>query len=103
MNQAIASGAVDFVGLARLLAIEPDAPNKLLSGKTILTVKPIKTGFGMVDRMGLMETAWYSAQLKRIGKGEVSGHQAESVDGADLKLSTTSLFGKKKPARLRAN
>jgi 2,4-dienoyl-CoA reductase-like NADH-dependent reductase (Old Yellow Enzyme family) len=41
MAQAISSGAVDFVGLARLLAIETDAPNKIISGKTFLAVKPI--------------------------------------------------------------
>lgn len=68
MAQAISSGAVDFVGLARLLAIETDAPNKLITGSDILTVQPIK-GFGMVDKMGLNgNSCLYSAQLKRIGK-----------------------------------
>ena len=32
MAEAIGSGAVDMVGLARILAIEPDLPNRLLSG-----------------------------------------------------------------------
>ncbi|MCB0506700.1 MAG: NADH:flavin oxidoreductase/NADH oxidase family protein [Chitinophagales bacterium] len=73
MAKAISSGAVDFVGLARILAIEADAPNRLLSGKNpIHTVKPIKTGISLIDNMGLMEVSWYSMQLKRIGKGETS-------------------------------
>jgi 2,4-dienoyl-CoA reductase-like NADH-dependent reductase (Old Yellow Enzyme family) len=101
MAQAISSGAVDFVGLARLLAIETDAPNKIISGKTFLAVKPIKTGFGMVDKMGLMETAWYSAQLKRIGKG-----QAPDINLSPwmvlIKTIYHMVFGKK-PSKLRAN
>ena len=101
MAQAISSGAVDVVGLARLLAVEPDAPNKLIAGKPIETVKPIKTGLSMVDKMGLMETAWYSAQLKRMGKGKAP----------DIKLSAWLVLIKtiyhmvfaKKPNKLRAN
>ncbi len=101
MAQAVSSGAVDFVGLARLLAIETDAPNKIISGKTFLAVKPIKTGFGMVDKMGLMETAWYSAQLKRIGKG-----QAPDINLSPwmvlMKTIYHMVFGKN-PSKLRAN
>ena len=33
MNTALHSGALDIVGLARLLAIDPDAPKKLLDGR----------------------------------------------------------------------
>ena len=101
MAQAISSGAVDFVGLARLLAIETDAPNKIISGKTILVVKPIKTGLGMIDKMGLMETAWYSAQLKIIGKGK-----APDINLSPwivlIKTIYHMVFGKK-PSKLRAN
>lgn len=70
MAKAISSLAVDFVGLARLLAIETDAPNKLISGKPIHLVKPIKTGLPLIDKKGLMETVWYNEQLKRIGSGK---------------------------------
>jgi 2,4-dienoyl-CoA reductase-like NADH-dependent reductase (Old Yellow Enzyme family) len=70
MNDAIASGAVDFVGLARLLAIEPDAPSRMLAGmEPRNAVKPIRTGIGAVDRMALLEVAWYARQLRRIGAG----------------------------------
>lgn len=70
MNAALDSGAIDLVGLARLLAIEPDAPARLLRGEDPLhRIRPISTGIGPVDRMALMEVAWYSRQLRRIGDG----------------------------------
>ena len=71
MGEALASGALDLVGLARPLAIEPDASRRLLAGEeTRFKVKPIATGIGMVDRMALMEVIWYSGQLKRMGRGK---------------------------------
>lgn len=70
MSEAITSGAVDFVGIARSLAIEPDVPNRLLSGQQPrFAVKPIKTGIKPIDRMALMEVAWYSRQLRRMANG----------------------------------
>lgn len=70
MNDALASGAVDMVGLARLLAIEPDAPHRLLQGKNSRhVVKPISTGIKMVDKNALMEVMWYGRQLRRMGNG----------------------------------
>src|SRR5690554_1248368 len=71
MNEALASGALDMVGLARLLAIEPDAPKRFLAGQESLhQVKPITTGVKAVDRMALMEIMWYGRQLRRIGNGK---------------------------------
>jgi len=70
MSTAITSGAVDLVGIARSLAIEPDLPARLLRGEEPLhTVRPINPGIKMIDRMALMEVAWYSRQLRRIGDG----------------------------------
>lgn len=70
MAEAISSGTIDLVGIARSLAMEPDLPSRLLSGKDpIHHVRPITTGIKMIDRMALMEVAWYSRQLRRIGDG----------------------------------
>ena len=70
MAQALDSGAIDFVGLGRLLAVEPDLPARLLRGEEPREqITPISTGIGLVDRMALMEVAWYSRQLRRIGEG----------------------------------
>ena len=71
MAEAIGSGAVDMVGLARILAIEPDLPERLLSGKEPRhQVKPIRTGIKAIDKLGLLEISWYTGQLKRIGNGQ---------------------------------
>lgn len=71
MARAIESGAVDMVGLARLLAMEPDAPSKLLAGNAPdYQVKPITTGIRAIDRLGLLEISWYTGQLKRMGRGQ---------------------------------
>lgn len=71
MNQALATGALDMVGIARLMAIEPDAPLRLLAGQESLhQVKPITTGVKAVDRMALMEVMWYGRQLRRLGNGK---------------------------------
>ena len=70
MNAALRSGALDIVGLARLLAIDPDAPAALLQGRdSPQRVRPITTGIKPVDRMGIMEVLWYTRQLKRIAEG----------------------------------
>ena len=70
MRAALASGAIDLVGLGRLLAVEPELPQRLLAGQEpTQVIRPISTGIGVVDRMALMEVAWYTRQLRRIGDG----------------------------------
>lgn len=71
MNAALRSGALDIVGLARLLAIDPDAPKGLLRGvDSAQNVSPIRTGIKSVDRLGIMEVFWYGLQLDRMGNGK---------------------------------
>ncbi|MDF2417986.1 NADH oxidase [Acinetobacter beijerinckii] len=70
MNQALGSDAFDVVGIARLMAIDPDAPKYLLAGtNSEQTVQPIKTGIKKIDQLGVMEVLWYTQQLNRIAKG----------------------------------
>lgn len=105
MAEAITSGAVDLVGMARALAIEPDVVNRLLSGHAARhTVRPIKTHIPLIDRMGLMEVSWYTAQLKRIGRGEAT-RPNENALWVFLKNlpRQLGLGGKKKPTRLRVS
>ncbi len=71
MGNALASGAMDMVGLGRPLCIEPDASLRLLAGEEMRhRVKPIVTGIGMVDRMALMEVSWYARQMHRMAVGK---------------------------------
>ncbi len=70
MNAALASGAFDIVGLARLMAIDPDVPAALLHGtNSEHSVQPITTGIGKIDKLGIMEIMWYESQLARMAKG----------------------------------
>ena len=106
MAQAIESGAVDMVGLARMLAIEPDVPNKLLAGQAPRhAVKPIATGIKAIDKLGLLEISWYTGQLKRIGRGE-----APRPNEPALWVFIKQAWGmvragkkKRKPSKLRAS
>ena len=104
MAQAIESGAVDMVGIARSMAVEPDVCERLLSGQDPRhAVKPIKTGIGFIDKMGMMEITWYTGQLKRIGQGQAPDPH-ESALWVFLKfIARQAGLGKgKKPTRLRA-
>lgn len=102
MNLALASGAVDVIGLARLLAIDPDAPAALLRGRdSAQQVRTIRTGIKPIDRMGLMEILWYSLQLKRIARGrEPSASESGLV--AFIKALVMSRWGTYRTRRLRA-
>ncbi len=104
MAQAIRSGAVDMVGLARALAMEPDLPSRLLEGKEpVYQVKPITTGIKAIDGMGILEINWYTGQLKRIGNGQPPKPR-ESGLWVIAKLAWHMVFiGKKRlPTKLRA-
>jgi len=102
MNAALRSGSLDIVGLARLLAIDPDAPASLLQGRdSTQRVRPITTGIKPVDRMGIMEVLWYTRQLKRIAKG---GNPRPNESGltAFLKSLVNSSWGNYRTKRMRA-
>lgn len=102
MNAALSSGALDIVGVARLLAIDPDAPAALLNGRdSSQRVRPIKTGIKPVDRMGIMEVLWYTRQLKRIAEGG-NPRPNESALMAFLKSLVNSSWGNYRTKRLRA-
>ena len=102
MNAALQTGALDVVGLARLLAIEPEAPKALLQGQECgQHVRPISTGIKAIDRMGLMEILWYSRQLKRIAGGG-DPHPKESGLWAFLASLLKSGWGTYQTKRLRA-
>lgn len=70
MDEALKSGAIDVIGMARPFVVDPNFANKLLSGQNaISTVKPITTGIKKVDEMAIMEISWYTNQIHRISQG----------------------------------
>lgn len=102
MNAALRSGALDVVGLARLLAIDPDAPAALLQGRdSAQQVRTINTGLKFVDRMGIMEVLWYERQLKRIARGK-EPRPDEGGLSAFLKAALGGGWGTFRTRRLRA-
>ncbi len=102
MSQALASGSLDLCGIARLLAIEPEASQRLLDGEDPReTVRPIKTGIGPVDRMAIMEVTWYTRQLRRIGRGQAPRPRESGLKAFLLSLLDTA-SGMRRTRRLRA-
>ena len=71
MNAALDSGACEFIGIARPLAVETDVTNSLIAGRDVrYAVEQIKTGIPIVDKMAIMEILWYAAQFRAIGEGK---------------------------------
>jgi len=68
MNDAIASGAIDVVGLGRPLTVEPDVPGELLDGTaTGSAVRPRRSGIRLID--SLTELTAYTVQMWRMADG----------------------------------
>lgn len=73
MNEALHSGHLDFVGIARPFALMPDLPNRIRQGRyQTVTTSRIKTGVEAVDgKLGaVLEMDWYMAQMALIGRGK---------------------------------
>ena len=69
MNDAVASGGIDVVGLGRPLTLEPDVPGALLSGSVDRTnVRVRMTGIRLID--SLTELTFYTVNMWRIAKGK---------------------------------
>lgn len=95
MTAAIDEGAVDVVGLARPLALEPDLPRRILDGGSAGSeLSRRRAGPAKLD--ALAEVVWYTRQLWRMGAGSnpdpsktpvgaLLGHLAASTRDAALR------------------
>lgn len=70
MGDAVNSGAVDVVGLARALALEPDLPRRVLAGEAFESkVRRITTGSKVVDQLSMLNVSYYEHQLALMAAG----------------------------------
>ena len=70
MEEALASGAMDFIGLGRPFCMYPYLAKELISGSRQSCASPdVRTGVDKIDMSGMLVTPWYMFQLHRIGKG----------------------------------
>ena len=70
MEDALKTGAIDVIGMARPFVLDPQFANKLLTSKgNVSPVKPITSGIKKVDDMVIMEISWYTNQIHRISEG----------------------------------
>lgn len=71
MQDALNSGATDFVGVARTTCVDPDFPNKLITDENHQQqLKVLTTGKPAIDKMAMLEITWYEAQLARMANGK---------------------------------
>ena len=73
MEDALASGHLDLVGVARPFALVPDLAHKMQNGtyQTVQTDR-IQTGVALVDKKAgaMLEMNWYMTQMDLIGQGK---------------------------------
>ncbi|QUW23025.1 NADH:flavin oxidoreductase/NADH oxidase family protein [Sporosarcina sp. Marseille-Q4063] len=72
MEEAVANGEIDMVGIARPFALVPDLADRIFNGNyETVQAKSIKTGIKLIDKnASLLEIGWYEQQLARIGKSK---------------------------------
>lgn len=70
MEAALAEGALDVVGMARPIALEPDLPRRMIEGRSRGSVSvPRRFGFGHPNLEYFAEGGYYLAQMGRIASG----------------------------------
>lgn len=68
MLDALSSGKVDVIGLARPLVLDAQVARRLLDDEAVDLAEPaLRTGVRLFD--DIVAVAWYQAQLSRIGSG----------------------------------
>jgi 2,4-dienoyl-CoA reductase-like NADH-dependent reductase (Old Yellow Enzyme family) len=71
MNEALQSGATDFIGVARTMAVDPEFSNKLIANNEhAMPLEVPTTGKPALDNMGMVGLVWYEHQMWRLAKGK---------------------------------
>ena len=71
MEEALAGGKLDVIGLARPFCLHPNLAQDIFDGKATRFTAPVpKIGIDFLDKMGGVELPWYELQIQRLGKGK---------------------------------
>ena len=100
--EALASGALDLVRVARTVALESELPARLPAGEMgAHPVRPLSTGIKTFDRMVPLDIVWYTRPMHRMGHGK-DPRPAEPPLWTFAAAMCTSGVGAWKTRRLRA-
>lgn len=90
MEQAIADGALDVVGMARPFSLYPDLPNQIFEGNlTHLDVPTPTTGLKMIDTSGFVDIMWHEIHIRRLGEGKTPNPKLSPFSVIGHNLSAT--------------
>lgn len=71
MNAALQRGALDFVGVARPMAIDPAMPrNAIADTEYVIELPHLATGVKILDLFGAHNITWYAEQIRRMGNNK---------------------------------
>ncbi len=71
MEEALAGGAMDVIGLGRPFCLYPNLAQDIFDGKESRFETPVpRIGIQLLDKMGGVELPWYELQIQRLGKGK---------------------------------
>ncbi len=95
MEQALAEGELDIVGIARPFTLYPDLPQRIFTGelKQIDIPNP-KTGIKALDSSGFVDIMWHEIHIRRLGMGKLPNPKLSpySVIGHNLSSTLNKLF-----------
>ena len=90
MEDAIANGALDVVGLARPFTLYPDLPNQIFKGNLErLDIPNPKTGLKMFDSTGFVDIMWHEIHIHRLGAGKKPNPNLSAYSVLSHNLSAT--------------
>jgi 2,4-dienoyl-CoA reductase-like NADH-dependent reductase (Old Yellow Enzyme family) len=69
MEEALAGGAVDLIGLARPMTHTPDLPRRLLDG-SLDTAPTVKVKHAIRMFHDALQVMWFQEQIHRMGRGQ---------------------------------
>ncbi len=90
MENAIADGELDVVGIARPFTLYPDLVNRIFEGNlTYLDVPIPKSGFKRLDSSGFVDITWHEIHIRRLGEGKSPNPKLSAYSVIGHNLSTT--------------